>query len=125
MTDGKSPSSGLQTAVVCRTCRKVKFYSPAVAARRRYCDHVCYVARPTVTLAQKIINLLGGRHTLASLLRVNENTVKSWLQNGIPDRFHLNMLRLAKERGHLGEVTLERLQHTQAVGKAHRKEKKY
>lgn len=122
MTNGKSAGSGTYRAVECLTCHRIKWYSPAVAARRKYCDHICYVARPSVTLAQAIINMLGGRNALSILLKVEDNTVKSWLQNGIPGRYHIDILRLARERGHAGAITLTKLQRTQAAGRAHRLE---
>lgn len=109
---------GPQVEVVCLACGRVKSYSPAVAARKKYCDAVCFARRKGSTRAMVIVHLLGGTTQIAKRLKVSPTTVNSWLQQGVPQRYHLDMLRLARERGVTAEVTLDSLVATQADGRA-------
>jgi hypothetical protein len=80
----------------------------------------CYLSRPPVTLAHAIIRALGGVHDLAADLDVIDTTVKSWLQNGIPQKYHEVILRLARRRRLGAQVTHDKLRETQSYGRAHR-----
>ncbi len=47
-----------------------------------------------------IIDLFGGTGVVADLLGANKSAVSMWrTRDGIPGKFHLTLLRLARERG--------------------------
>lgn len=56
----------------------------------------------------KVVEFLGGVHTVSNLLHITPQCVKIWLQEGfIPTGFHLELYLLLEEAG--GKVDLQKV----------------
>lgn len=71
-------------------------------------------------LAWRIVDALGGYKQLSTLLGIPPRTVRAWYLQGIPRKFHKELLQVARWY-HCGElVTAENLQLTSVMGKHYR-----
>jgi hypothetical protein len=111
--------------VTCDTCGRNMMLAPSVAATRRFCNRVCFLNRPSATIAVNILKAIGGVSEVSSRLSVPNATVRHWGTHGIPLRYHLPIIKLAKEKGlEKGAVTLDRLLATTVAGREHRAARK-
>ena len=67
--------------------------------------------------ASDIIDLFGGTGAIAELLGANKSAVSMWrTRDGVPGKWHLPLLRLARERG--VELSEDELLSTTNTGRA-------
>lgn len=94
---------------------------PSEAAKRRYCNQECYDNSRVVTLAHAMVMALGGPNAVAEKLHVACRSIKSWFHQGIPGRYHLAFISLAK-RARLSPdvVTMDNLLATLSYGREYR-----
>jgi hypothetical protein len=76
-------------------------------------------AQRSKSSAHRIIAALGGYRTVSLTLGVRPDTVRAWFRHGIPTKFHLDIMRLARHAGIA--VAHEELLETNEHGKALRR----
>jgi hypothetical protein len=99
--------------------------APSVAESRLYCNRTCFENRESGTLAGNIMKAIGGTGEIAATLRLPIPTVRHWATQGIPLKYHMSIIRIAKEKG-LGKnmITLDKLLATTVAGRELRSSKK-
>lgn len=75
---------------------------------------------PSDTLAYRIVKCFGGYVKLASMLGISPRLVRSWFLDGIPFKYHVDLLTLAYSQRQCEIVTPENLEATCADGQTYR-----